>query len=94
MTRRMMAMVMICAQVLLPAGQAAAQDVQPHISVQGTGSIAVAPDMARITLGVLHDAPTAAAAMDGMSIAMEAVLDRIKTAGIDPKHECRKRFAI
>jgi len=71
----------LCAPMFAGAAQAEGQ-----INVQGTGVVAVAPDMALITLGVVQDGDTAARAMDAMSAAMEGVMAQMTTAGIDPKH--------
>lgn len=63
-----------------------AEGVQPQITVTGEGTVSVTPDMARITLGVVQQADTAADAMDAMSEAMRAVLAQLAEAGVDPKH--------
>lgn len=84
MTRGLLFAALLCASGLGDATQAMAETAQ--MRVQGEGVIAVAPDMARITLGVLQEAPTAAAAMDAMSDAMAAVMEQMTAAGIDPKH--------
>lgn len=84
MTFRVFFAALLCIGGMLGVTQAAAETAQ--MRVQGNGVIAVAPDMARITLGVVQEARTAAEAMDGMSIAMAAVMDRMTAAGIDPKH--------
>ena len=76
----------ILAMILSMTGAVAqAQSSTAQISVTGEGRVAVAPDMAHITLGVIQEAKTAAAAMDAMSIAMEAVMAQVTDAGIDPK---------
>ncbi|MDG1375482.1 MAG: SIMPL domain-containing protein [Yoonia sp.] len=64
----------------------AAEGVVPQITVTGEGAISVVPDMARITLGVVQQADTAADAMDAMSEAMRGVLAQLNDAGVDPKH--------
>lgn len=74
----------LCTSGFVTTTQAAAEAAQ--MRVQGQGVIAVAPDMARITLGVVQEAKTAADAMDAMSTAMAAVMDQMTAAGIDPKH--------
>lgn len=84
MTRRLLFAAVLCTSGLLGATQAISETAQ--MRVQGQGVIAVAPDMARITLGVVQEARTAADAMDAMSIAMAAVMDQMTAAGIDPKH--------
>ena len=68
------------------AGTAFAQNAQPHINVTGTGTVTATPDMAHITLGVVQEANTAAAALDAMSMAMDAVLDNLRAAGIAPEY--------
>ncbi|MBS1303903.1 SIMPL domain-containing protein [Loktanella sp. SALINAS62] len=60
--------------------QASAQDAR--ITVQGTGEVAAAPDLARINIGVTHQAETAADAMAAMSADMEQVLSTLSDAGI------------
>ncbi len=54
------------------------------ITVTGEGSVAVAPDLAYVNLGVSHDAETADEALTAMSIGMRAVLGRLEAAGIAP----------
>lgn len=84
MTRGLLFAAVLCTGGLLGATQAMAETAQ--MRVQGHGAIAVAPDMARMTLGVVQEAQTAAGAMDAMSTAMAAVMDQMTAAGIDPKH--------
>lgn len=56
-----------------------------QITVTGEGSVAAAPDMASISLGVTTQAATAAEAMAQNSAAMQAVMDRLQGAGIDAR---------
>lgn len=51
------------------------------ISVNGTGSSAVAPDIAILSLGVTSDAPTAREALDKNNAQMQAVIAALKTLG-------------
>ena len=53
------------------------------IQVVGEGRSVAAPDLARISLGVSHQAKTAGEAMDAMSAGTEAVLARLGTEGIN-----------
>jgi uncharacterized protein YggE len=53
------------------------------IQVVGEGRASAAPDMARISLGVSHQAKTAGEAMDAMSAGTEAVLGRLGSEGIN-----------
>lgn len=62
-----------------------AEGLQPQITVTGEGAVSVTPDMARITLGVVQQAQTAAEAMDAMNEAMGGVLSKLAEAGVDPK---------
>lgn len=63
-----------------------AEGVQPQITVTGEGAVSVTPDMARITLGVVQEAPTAAEAMAAMNEAMRGVLSKLTEVGVDAKH--------
>lgn len=56
----------------------------PTISVSGIGEVSVAPDLARIEIGVTQEAETAQAAMDAFNADMTAVLDRLASAGVAP----------
>ncbi len=56
----------------------------PQITVAGEGEIAVAPDLARISLGVTHQALTATEAMDLMGADLARVLDRLRASGVAP----------
>jgi uncharacterized protein YggE len=69
----------------LCSGAAMAQS-EPRIAVTGEGVVTVTPDMARITLGVVQEAPTAAEALAAMSAAMENELVQLAAAQIEPKH--------
>tara|TARA_R110002051_G_scaffold34257_1_gene76436 strand:+ start:1354 stop:2061 length:708 start_codon:yes stop_codon:yes gene_type:complete len=61
---------------------AAAQSLPAQISVTGSGTITTTPDMAYMTLGVVQEAQTAAAALDAMSAAMDGVLAQLRAADI------------
>ncbi len=66
--------------------QAGAQEARDgRLTVTGEGSVASVPDMATITLGVVHEAKTAGEALDMTSAATAQVLERLKTAGIEPR---------
>ena len=55
----------------------AQQGPEEGIIVTGQGTIAAAPDMATITLGVTEEAETAKAAMDGVNAAVSAILTQL-----------------
>ena len=59
---------------------------QPQISVIGEGVVTIAPDLAHITVGVTHQAKTAAEAMDAMNADLQSVLERLRAAGIEARH--------
>ncbi|MBD3677634.1 MAG: SIMPL domain-containing protein [Rhodobacteraceae bacterium] len=53
-----------------------------QISMQGEGSVEMAPDMAIITLGAVREAVAAADALDATNRATAAVLARLAAAGV------------
>lgn len=65
---------------------ATAQETQPQIVVQGLGKVPVAPDMARVSVGVTERADTAAQALAAMNTALAAVLERLRSEGIEDRH--------
>ena len=64
------------------AGWAMAQEAPSVLSVTGEGQVAVAPDMAVITLGVVHTDKTAGAAMDKVSADASALIAVLADQGI------------
>jgi uncharacterized protein YggE len=64
----------------LSALPAAAQDT--GLTVTGTGQVVASPDMARLSLGVLAQARTAAQAVRDMSADMEKVMASLTAAGV------------
>ena len=64
----------------LSALPAAAQD--NGLTVTGTGQVVASPDMARLSLGVLAQARTAAQAVGDMSADMEKVMASLTAAGV------------
>ena len=69
-------------------------DPVPRILVSGQGSVDVAPDMAILTLTVTQEAPTASAALDANSSAMEKVLEAMKTEGVEARDLQTSGFSI
>ena len=55
------------------------------ITVQGSGQVAVAPDMAVVTIGVETRGPDAANAMAGTSEKMAALMEIAANAGVEPR---------
>jgi uncharacterized protein YggE len=66
-----------------PAG--AQEQAAPRIVVTGVGEVAVAPDMATVTLTILREGDTARAALDAASAAAAAVIAALKEEGIAPR---------
>lgn len=66
----------------------------PVIRVNGEGSVAVRPDMATVTLGVVREADTARAALDANNQAMAEVTQALKAAGIEAKDLQTSNFRI
>ena len=85
-------LVLALALVVATAGMARAQDDDdtpslddtPRITVGGTASTEVPPDLATITLGVTSHKPTAKAAADATATAAQAVIDEAKAEGVKP----------
>ena len=71
--------------LLLLAVPATAQNLpgsQPLLTLTASAEVARAPDLVRLTAGVLTNAATAADAMAGNSARMNAVLAALKSAGV------------
>ncbi len=64
---------------------AAAETVPATIAVTGEGKVDMAPDMAMLSLGVMTQADTAAAALKANSDGLSGALDRLKAAGIEDR---------
>jgi uncharacterized protein YggE len=63
--------------------QQAGNTTPPQIEVQGQGEVAVAPDMAVISLGVTHRSPQAQDAVTAVNENMAAILQRLTEQGVD-----------
>ncbi len=63
----------------------AASADEPRITVTGEGMVEARPDLANVTLGVTTEGPTATEAMSANSTELQAVLDRLKAAGIEDR---------
>lgn len=64
---------------------AAAEEQEPQLSVEGRGEVAVTPDLATVSVGVLREAETAEAALAANNAAMAAVLARLEAAGLESR---------
>ena len=67
---------------LVPAVNASSTDTQPAITVHGTGTVTLTPDMATVILGVDARASTAKAAQASASASMNAVIAAVKRHNI------------
>jgi uncharacterized protein len=64
------------------------------ISVVGQGEVRVVPDVASVTIGVTGTAPAAREALDENNKAMNALLDVLKKAGIEPRDIATSNFSL
>ena len=71
------------ATAIVLALPAAAETAPATIAVTGEGKVEMAPDMAMLSLGVMTQADTAAAALKANSDGLSGALDRLKAAGIE-----------
>lgn len=72
---------------IVAAGAIAAQGVGPELSVSGEGEVAVAPDMAVISLGVVNVEKTAGDAMAKVNADAAALIAVLSEQGIEaPGH--------
>lgn len=65
--------------------QAAPLGGPPFITVEGQAGAEIAPDMARLSVGVVAERPTAAAATAEVARAAQAMTDQVKADGLDDK---------
>lgn len=83
---RVKSSLLLAALLSLGLSQATLAETGPAtITVTGTGTVQVVPDLATISLGVTTNGDTAAAAMAANSAALQAVMDRLKAAGIEDR---------
>lgn len=76
------------------AAPASAQDSPPTLSASGEGIENVAPDIAIVTLGVLTQADTARAALDGNNAEMDKVIQSVRGEAIADKDISTNGFSI
>lgn len=73
------------ATAIVLALPAAAETSPATIAVTGEGKVDMAPDMAMLSLGVMTQADTAAAALKANSDGLAGALDRLKAAGVEDR---------
>lgn len=78
----------------VPASAEEAAAVVGTITMEGRGSVTVAPDMAVITARVVTVAKTAAEALSANTAGLTKVIDQFKASGIDAKDIQTSGFAI
>lgn len=76
---------LLIALVLGVATPVMADDMAQQITVVGHGTVEMVPDMATVSVGVVVEADTGAAAMAQNSTALALVLEQIKAAGIEAR---------
>jgi len=76
---------LVIALILGMAMPAMAEDARHRITVVGQGSVEVVPDMATISLGVISEAKTGAAAMAQNSETLAEVMTQLTDAGIEAR---------
>ena len=86
------AMALLASTLIAGAQATAAQDATPAaggvpatVSVSGIGTVSVSPDTASVQLGVTVTEATLAEAQSEASTQMEAIIDAVKTAGVEDK---------
>lgn len=73
--------VALAASIVLPSA-AFAEPTPPRVMVVGEGEMAVAPDMALLSLSVMREAKTAREALDANNDAIAAVIAAMKAGGV------------
>ncbi|MEM7289513.1 MAG: SIMPL domain-containing protein [Pseudomonadota bacterium] len=86
--------VMLVAVVVFPVASRAAEEKTATISVSGTGTVSVAPDMAIISVGVMRQAKTARQAVNENNSAMAAVIGAMKAEKIEDRDLQTSGFSI
>ena len=89
-----MRLITVLFALLWAASLSAAELAEGRLTVSADGRIASAPDMATITMGVLHEAATAAAALEATSGATRAVLDQLAQDGVAPRDMQTRDLAL
>lgn len=64
------------------------------ISISGHGEVRAVPDLAVVSIGVTSQGTTAREALDVNTKAMKALLDTLKTAGIDARDMATSNFSV
>ena len=82
---RILSALFLSATLMAPL-PALAQEASPAlVTANGTGTVAVVPDIASLSIGVTTTADTAAAALTANNLAVEAVMARLSASGIETR---------
>ena len=76
------------------ASMAVAADGQGQIQVSGHGKVSIEPDLAILNLGVEAMRPSVSEARNEAATAMNAVMEALKSAGVEDKDIQTRRFNI
>jgi uncharacterized protein len=82
---RMLSALVLSAAIALPLSAMAEDAMPPMITVTGTSTVEAAPDIATLTIGVTTQGDTAADALGANTVALEAVMARLTSAGIEAR---------
>jgi uncharacterized protein YggE len=100
MNRRLWALGATCAAIAFAAAACTEETViqqpqqQAGLSATGEGRVTGSPDIAEVMLGVSHEAATVAEARERAAQAMTAMLDALKSNGVDEKDIQTTQFNI
>ncbi len=85
-TRSSSACVALLAVLILSVSPASAQTVPGRtLTIVGNGEVHAAPDAALVSIGVVSESDTAAAALNTNSVALAKVIDMVRSFGVEPK---------
>ncbi|CAN1575196.1 COG2968 Uncharacterized conserved protein [Paracoccaceae bacterium] len=82
---RVLSALLLTAALALPIPAFAEGTTPATVIATGTGTVAVAPDMATLSIGVTTQGDTAATSLTANTAAMEAVMARLVASGIEAR---------
>jgi hypothetical protein len=85
------ALILVTAPMTLPVR---ADDPKPTLSMSGDAHIAVAPDMAQVSVGVVAQGRTAREASEANAKAMAAIVSGLKADGVQPRDIMTTNYSI
>lgn len=88
---------LLAAMLAAPAAAPAAAQTEPEVprlTVTGEGRTQAPPDMATMMLGVVSEAETAGAALAANSQSMAAIVERLRSEGIEPRDLQTSNFSV